>query len=165
VDLYRALDGINESADLRFLFNTSFVRGSKGISVGLYDINLSLAQSVRNNTGVFAGMSRSQMNLFLVETEQSVVQVILDTYQQQDPEFYADFVRESNLFVNGAGVPVLDNILSIQWPQARSLALAQDRVPGGQLNIALKSHRVLIGMALIEGAIEDQLSGRPACGN
>lgn len=148
------------------------LRYNRSISEFLRNIaNPEIANRIASNAPPFAGMTERQRDVALVEYEKSLLQAYLDSLEQVNPVDYEDFVDSMNVWLSrtsslnsfwgGDFGRLLDNI-GFENDFRAALDLAEDRA-GRNLNFRNKADRILLGVAVIDGVVEDKVAGRSVC--
>lgn len=164
---YSALDVLSDSPSGLPGDRPSFVffRYNSLISEWLRNvINPEIANLVATNQPPYNTMTGRQRDVALVEHEQALLQIYLDTLQTNNPADYNEFVSVANasLWASEYFPSPLTRVLGVT-PQARSaIDLASDRA-GRNLDFRIKDDRVKIGLAFVEGVVEDRAAGRSEC--
>ena len=164
--LYASTDSLSDSpsgipGDMP---SSVFLRYNRTLSEFLGSIiNPELARLIATNSPPYNTMTERQRDVALVEREQTLVQAYLDSVQQNNSSDYEIFVERAN-----QSFYAIDNfggflgIFGVTQDARRAIDLASDRA-GGSLDFRNKADRIKIGLAFIEGVVEDKVAGRPEC--
>jgi hypothetical protein len=164
--LYSSLDVFSDSpsgipGDMP---SSVFLRYNRSLSEFLRNvINPEIAHAIATNSAPYNSMTIRQRDVALIEREQTLVQAYLDALEQNNPAEYEIFIERANQsffavenlggFLGWAGVTT---------EAKRAIDLASDRA-GGSLNFRSKADRIKIGLAFVDGVIEDKMAGRQEC--
>jgi hypothetical protein len=144
--------------------SSAFLRYNSDLSQFLRNIvNPWMSNLIATNAPPYNTMTVRQRDVALVEQEQEFVQTWMVTISMVNPSEYNEFVTSANLsFFAVDNMDGFLGIFGVTQDANRAINLAADRA-GGSLDFRNKADRIKIGLAFIDGVVEDAIAGRAEC--